>query len=175
MLKILSITPTQGAPKYQFTTLQLITAMTKAVMILLVLINSACSTNGDIYNNKTMSLENIDSLLAEKNLAQGEAIREIYVNKINDWKFLDEYHVLLKRTGKSKGYLVRFFNRCFGLNGSSAISYQTRTGRLSKADAIKVIDSSSGSSTTIRNACLIEEIYRLQPVSQRKAKIGEIS
>jgi hypothetical protein len=106
----------------------------------------------------TVDRPSVEESLLEMGLELGEGNLRIPSYRINGWRSLDDYNLIIT-AGVNDRYLVRLRSPCFNLRGAFFIGFTTPTGRLDRFENIIVRGPGRG-----RETCGIADIVQLQPV-----------
>lgn len=98
----------------------------------------------------------VATVLTDMDLARDRSVDSIRDYRINGWRYVDRYHVVLT-VGRRENYLVSFISPCFGLSSAFAIGFTSSVGGVTQFDDIVV--EGPGRRAEV---CPIKEIVRLR-------------
>ena len=109
-------------------------------------------------NDKADSEAKLQEVLSDMELEPSGAIERIPNFQIDNWKYLDHYHVIIET--RREQYLIAFQTYCSGINNTLKIGYTSRTGSLTKFEKILVEQPLSQP-----EECYIEDIVKLNSLN----------
>ncbi len=110
-------------------------------------------------NTPADSEDKIAKALDDMNLSVEGSKAEILVYRINGWRYVDKYNVILT-LGNRDNYLVGLRHPCPGLNGAFKIGFTSTGNKVTKFDDIVVSNRGPGA---MDERCGIKDIVLLKP------------
>lgn len=101
--------------------------------------------------------------LATRNYMLGEEVDRIRDYRINGWKDVDDWHVIIT-AGVRDEYLVALRNRCTEMRSATHLAFSTTVGSLTEFDELMV--TAPGGYV---EHCYIKAIYKLAKVKKEPA------
>ncbi|MGQ9425517.1 DUF6491 family protein [Gilvimarinus sp. F26214L] len=129
----------------------------KTVMVTLLLILSAALVS---CAQTPPNEESVERTLTDMNLTEDRTVDSIRDYRIDGWRYVDRYHVILTGRGK-ENYLVSFLTPCLDLQGAFSIGFTSTAGGVTRFDDI-VVRGPGGRA----EVCPIKEIIRLRDSEQ---------